>query len=684
MNVKESVLANGGFKSVKLDKVPIGTGAYGSVFKVQCDDLVCAAKLLHPTLVAGFAHARSPQKKFLDEIEFLGSLRHPNIVQYLGVRTDPDSNLPILLMELLDESLTQFLNRDHAPLALPTELSICHDITLALSYLHSNGIVHRDLSSNNVLMLGARRAKVSDFGMAKLQNRQVSKTLCPGTEVYMPPEAVQDKPTYTEKIDCFSFGVLAIQVMTKTSPSPGPRNLEVIVFGRKLLEPQSEYNRRENDIAKIPAGHVLRPVACDCLKDSEYERPSASLLCSIIAQLREKHEKLFDLKDTELTESRSEIEKLKSELKAKENAIKALEEDMQRLNERNEANVKYLQEKLNSVSLSGAEQSQKISASEEIKVLPEMAQPFDKKGGFTWKEAPRAPCPMIRSCDAVVCGSFVYIIHTTTKSCLYVYNYIAESWCELLNCPTLFCSLAVIKNTVLIVGGIRQEDGHKSNDVFSLSSSSGYYSWSADYPPMPTKRRSVITASHGSYLVVMGGVSEDFSKQVEILCADSKTWFESSSLPSSLHTGSAAISGDKLLVMGGYADSSSSVYSILSCNVNSLVNSGKSFSEQGEERSIWTKSYLELPVVLGTSIVFQNRILVLGGTKSRKQYNPSCAVLAYNEATGSWTEVSHFTVGRYQCIAATLLNDEILVCGGYTGKNSSLETEHCEIARFVT
>ena len=88
MNVKESLLANG---SVKLHKVPIGMGAYG----------VCAV------LVAGFAYARSPQKKFLDEIEFLGSLRHPNIVQYLGVRTDPDSNLPILLMELLDESLAQ-------------------------------------------------------------------------------------------------------------------------------------------------------------------------------------------------------------------------------------------------------------------------------------------------------------------------------------------------------------------------------------------------------------------------------------------------------------------------------------------------------------------------------------------------------------------------------------------------
>ena len=66
---------------------------------------------------------------------------------------------------------------------------------IALSFLHSNGIVHRDLSSNNVLLMGNIRAKVTDFGMVKLgdlnpQATRYTLTMCPGTDVYMPPEAV--------------------------------------------------------------------------------------------------------------------------------------------------------------------------------------------------------------------------------------------------------------------------------------------------------------------------------------------------------------------------------------------------------------------------------------------------------------------------------------------------------------
>ena len=69
-------------------------------------------------------------------------------------------------MELMDESLTKFLERPEStgPLPYHSQLNICHDVALALAYLHSNGIIHRDLSSNNVLLIGeGSRAKVTDF-----------------------------------------------------------------------------------------------------------------------------------------------------------------------------------------------------------------------------------------------------------------------------------------------------------------------------------------------------------------------------------------------------------------------------------------------------------------------------------------------------------------------------------------
>ena len=79
-------------------------------------------------------------------------------------------------------------------------------ITLALSFLNSNNIVHRDLSSNNVLLISNVRAKVADFGMASLsdlnpQATNFTNTMCPGADAYMPPEAVQEKLLYTENLD---------------------------------------------------------------------------------------------------------------------------------------------------------------------------------------------------------------------------------------------------------------------------------------------------------------------------------------------------------------------------------------------------------------------------------------------------------------------------------------------------
>ena len=234
-------------------------------------------------------------RRFEQECEFLSTIRHPNIVQYLGIYRDPDTGLPALLMELMDDNLTHFLESSPQPIPYHIQINICHDITLALSFLHSNGIVHRDLSSNNVLLIGNVRAKVTDFGMASLgdqnpRSTQLTFTMCPGTDVYMPPEAVQDKAVYTEKIDCFSFGVITVQIVTRQFPKPGDR-LITLNDSRypqgavKLCVPEIE--RRQIHISTIDPNHPLKQVALDCLKDRDVERPSAQQLCERVAALKE-------------------------------------------------------------------------------------------------------------------------------------------------------------------------------------------------------------------------------------------------------------------------------------------------------------------------------------------------------------------------------------------------------------
>ena len=274
----------------------LGTGSYGGVCKAKCDGLPCAAKIMHPTLF----DLRDPGttsylRRFEEECRLLSLARHPNIVQYLATYRDPETHLPVLLMELCDESLCRFFERSVGPLPYHTELNISHDIALALVYLHTNGLIHRDLTGNNVLMIAGVRAKVTDFGMSKLAGinpRMTPLTLCPGNLQYMSPEALEEPPSYTEKLDIFSLGVLLVQIMTRQFPNPGPR-FQVLDIPDDPRFPEGtvrvpipETQRRSAHLQLISSTHPLKAIAVNCLKGKERERPSAQQLSSTLSELK--------------------------------------------------------------------------------------------------------------------------------------------------------------------------------------------------------------------------------------------------------------------------------------------------------------------------------------------------------------------------------------------------------------
>ena len=208
------------YRNIELFKSEsLGSGSYGGVCKAKCDGLLCAAKIMHPTLFdIRNLGTDSYRRKFQEECRLLSLARHPNVVQYLAIYYNPDTRLPILLMELCDQSLTTFLERSPGPLSYHIQINICHDIALALVYLHSNGLIHRDLTGNNVLMIAGTRAKITDFGMSKLATVNpcmTAFTLCPGNLLYMSPEALDKAKSYTAKLDIFSYGVIVIQVLTR-------------------------------------------------------------------------------------------------------------------------------------------------------------------------------------------------------------------------------------------------------------------------------------------------------------------------------------------------------------------------------------------------------------------------------------------------------------------------------------
>ena len=304
----------------------LGSGSYGGVCKAKCDGLLCAAKIMHPALF----DLRDPGtasylRKFREECHLLSLARHPNVVQYLATYYDPDTRLPVLLMELCDESLTAFLERSPGPLSYHVQLNICLDIALALVYLHSNGLIHRDLTGNNVLMIAGTRAKITDFGMSKIATGNLGRstittsnrrnlTLCPGNPLYMPPEALDEGSTitltrtvrqsYTAKLDIFSFGVIVIQILTRQFPNPTDR-FQTIHDPRYVHLPQPlviedeesesededqcvvpETERRQAHLQLIPDTHFLKPLALQCLK-KEIQRPSALQLSERLSELKQ-------------------------------------------------------------------------------------------------------------------------------------------------------------------------------------------------------------------------------------------------------------------------------------------------------------------------------------------------------------------------------------------------------------
>ena len=151
----------------------------------------------------------------------MAEMRHPHVVQFLGLCFLEGSTLPVLVMERLDSSLSDLLeNTTGLPLTLKRSLLV--DIVRGLVYLHSHNppVVHKDLSASNVLLISSLVAKITDLGNARiinLQPGQLARTLTrlPGTMAYMPPEAFDEHSQYGPRLDIFTFGHFILFTLTQ-------------------------------------------------------------------------------------------------------------------------------------------------------------------------------------------------------------------------------------------------------------------------------------------------------------------------------------------------------------------------------------------------------------------------------------------------------------------------------------
>ena len=275
----------------------LGKGCYGGVHVVDVEGHTqsYAAKRLYNEI-----KCQDPQtykRKFLTEYTLLFNLQHENIVCYVGVSYHFEGDtMPLLIMELMKTSLFKRLYPEGlettASLTQSKKLRILHDVVKGLCYLHSRDplVIHRDLTAHNVLLDHQDRAKIADFGNAKMitsqECREELQTAYPGTRAYSAPEVSTGNRKYDEKCDIFSFAHLTLCTLSQMSHE--------LTCARDVddtghLKAYSEVQRRQKYFDALDLcneSHVIESLMIkQCLNFVPAKRPAASELVGVLGSI---------------------------------------------------------------------------------------------------------------------------------------------------------------------------------------------------------------------------------------------------------------------------------------------------------------------------------------------------------------------------------------------------------------
>lgn len=282
LKAKELLLTN-----VRRTGKQLGRGSFGVVEELMVEGTICAGKTLHSELQqlreVRYNEYEQIIKRFTAECILLCKLRHPRIIQFLGVCFLDDSRCPTLVMEKLDSNLESVLK---AQKNIPFPLIVCilQDVAEGLSHLHSQKppIIHRDLTASNVLVHKASlRAKIADSGNM-IEHTETSDTCsylsgAPGMLSYMPPEALVPglNPKYDTMVDIFSYGHLSLFAVLQEFPG----DLLHSVYHDNVtskVHVRSEVERREKYFqilyGNLSEDHMITKMITKCLDNNPEKR----------------------------------------------------------------------------------------------------------------------------------------------------------------------------------------------------------------------------------------------------------------------------------------------------------------------------------------------------------------------------------------------------------------------------
>lgn len=191
-------------------------GAFGKLYKGTYNGEDVAIKLLERP-ENDLERAQLMEQQFQQEVKMLATLKHPNIVRFIGGCRKP-MVWCIVTEYAKGGSVRQFLNKRQnrsVPLKLAVKQAL--DVARGMEYVHELNLIHRDLKSDNLLISSDRSIKIADFGVARIEVQTEGMTPETGTYRWMAPEMIQHRP-YTQKVDVYSFGIVLWELITGMLP----------------------------------------------------------------------------------------------------------------------------------------------------------------------------------------------------------------------------------------------------------------------------------------------------------------------------------------------------------------------------------------------------------------------------------------------------------------------------------
>ncbi|KAI3509744.1 hypothetical protein L1887_25266 [Cichorium endivia] len=265
----------------------IGEGGFGPVYKgVLTDGSEIAVKQLS-------AKSKQGNREFVTEIGMISALQHPNLVKLYGCCIE-GKELLLVYEYLINNSLARALfGREDQKLHLDwsTRKKICIGIAKGLAYLHEESrlkIVHRDIKATNVLLDKDLNAKISDFGLAKLDEEEDThiSTRIAGTVGYMAPEYAT-RGYLTDKADVYSFGVVALEIVSgksNTNYRPKEEFVYLLDWAYVLQEQGSLLELVDPSLGKYSKDEAMRMLnlAILCTNISPTLRPPMSSVVKML------------------------------------------------------------------------------------------------------------------------------------------------------------------------------------------------------------------------------------------------------------------------------------------------------------------------------------------------------------------------------------------------------------------